>query len=805
MFTLNDDLSIYATRGDVVFFAVSAEDDGYPYRFHAGDVVRIKVYEKKNANSVVLQKDFPVTDTRTEVGIYLDKDDTKIGDVISKHKDYWYEVVLNDDTVPQTIIGYDEDGAKLFRLFPEGADIPPYEPIKPEDIPIVDDKLDLTSHRPIENQAVTRAIVALEEDYKETKETVFTKSNDTAEALAVERSRIDNLIAHDDVVVNQELAYTSGASDKYDATITSDGVYATIKVNLREANLFIAGGTHPAFFIPDECRPIDVGHLHTEYGMAFDIRYDNDSNRYVLAMGAATEGDYAPTQACVITMTYALGDYELKDIRVGANGKRYATAGEAVRSQFNNVFERVNTISDGDLNQVVESDRYVVASSTVTNYPADITAQTKTFMLDVQRYNGRWVTQVIHQLYSSVMYFRTGSVVNYATHSSNFQDGIETSWSEWVRVDNEEYGENKVEEQIIKYQTVSQSGADLNTFNKRGNYTIAVTDSVNRPSINGGFALRVEENGSFVIQTVYGVQGNYPMFWRIGKHGTPMAWGEWFKNATSKDIENVIEQIAGLSTELGKLKSELGVSASDFYNIANMGDSIVGNVQDTTSVSGLLAKAVGANTHNFGFGGCRMSKHITPWNSFCMYKLADAIATGDFSEQEEAALNADVPSYFKDTVNAMKAIDFSTIDIMTIAYGTNDFTSAKGLDNENDLYDTNCFGGALRYSIERIGNAFPHIRFVIVAPCWRFWYDDNGQYLESSDEREVNGIKLHDFVEKCIEIGKAYHLPVVNLYDEMAINVFNRSWWFNNNDGTHPNANGRNAIAKLMANTIRGM
>lgn len=167
MFTLNEDLSIYATRGDIVFFTVSAEDNGKPYKFQAGDVVRIKVFGKKNTEDVVLQKDFPVIDITEKVEIFLTKEDMKIGDVISKPKDYWYEVVLNDDTVPQTIIGYDDDGAKVFKLFPEGDDIPPYEP-KPEDIPVVDDKLDMTSTRPVQNQAVARAFANLEEGYERT-------------------------------------------------------------------------------------------------------------------------------------------------------------------------------------------------------------------------------------------------------------------------------------------------------------------------------------------------------------------------------------------------------------------------------------------------------------------------------------------------------------------------------------------------------------------------------------------------------------------------------------------------------------
>ena len=56
MFVLNDDLSIYATRGDIVFFTVSAEQNGKTYTFKAGDLIRFKVYGKKNAKNVVLQR-----------------------------------------------------------------------------------------------------------------------------------------------------------------------------------------------------------------------------------------------------------------------------------------------------------------------------------------------------------------------------------------------------------------------------------------------------------------------------------------------------------------------------------------------------------------------------------------------------------------------------------------------------------------------------------------------------------------------------------------------------------------------------
>lgn len=123
MFVINDDLSIYLTRGDAVSVAVMATNGDAAYTFKVGDVVRFKVFEKKACEKVVLQKDFSVQEETEAVDISLTAAEAKIGDLISKPTDYWYEIELNPETVPQTIVGYDDNGPKVLRLFPEGGDI----------------------------------------------------------------------------------------------------------------------------------------------------------------------------------------------------------------------------------------------------------------------------------------------------------------------------------------------------------------------------------------------------------------------------------------------------------------------------------------------------------------------------------------------------------------------------------------------------------------------------------------------------------------------------------------------------------
>lgn len=123
MLTINTDRSISLTRGDAVSFEIGATTGmGETYMFQTGDVVRFKVFEKNRCDSIILVKDTVVNEESEMVLVQLNSEDTKIGGIIHKPADYWYEVELNPNTTPQTIIGYDISGPKLFRLFPEGDD-----------------------------------------------------------------------------------------------------------------------------------------------------------------------------------------------------------------------------------------------------------------------------------------------------------------------------------------------------------------------------------------------------------------------------------------------------------------------------------------------------------------------------------------------------------------------------------------------------------------------------------------------------------------------------------------------------------
>lgn len=113
---------IKLNRGDTLNINLTIKkEDGTDYTFEEGDKITFSLYNKGKLNEkAVLLKEVQATTGTTSVNIYCSSEETKIGELVNKPIDYWYEIELNNE---YTILGYDDEGAKLLKLFPEGSKI----------------------------------------------------------------------------------------------------------------------------------------------------------------------------------------------------------------------------------------------------------------------------------------------------------------------------------------------------------------------------------------------------------------------------------------------------------------------------------------------------------------------------------------------------------------------------------------------------------------------------------------------------------------------------------------------------------
>lgn len=260
--------------------------------------------------------------------------------------------------------------------------------------------------------------------------------------------------------------------------------------------------------------------------------------------------------------------------------------------------------------------------------------------------------------------------------------------------------------------------------------------------------------------------------------------------------------------------------------IVCFGDSIFGNSDD---INIKLSELTNATVHNCAFGGCRMTNGISntsasvSYNAFSMYELAYAISENDYTVQTKALATGTLPNPFNARFETLRNIDFNKVDIVTIAYGTNDFTGSVYVnENENQTRYTNRFKGALRCSIESLLSAYPHLRIFLLTPIYRFWVDETKDsttdeiisttFVEDSNTKlNNNSITLSAYADAIKAVAAEYNIPVIDNYN-IGLNKFNRFKYFPtakdsegnvyNTDSTHPNAEGRYLIAQHVAKEL---
>ena len=242
------------------------------------------------------------------------------------------------------------------------------------------------------------------------------------------------------------------------------------------------------------------------------------------------------------------------------------------------------------------------------------------------------------------------------------------------------------------------------------------------------------------------------------------------------------------------------------YRVVCLGDSILGNVRDETSVTAVMETILQEPVANGAFGGTCASlgnREYRPTfyeDSLNLAKLADAIAYRDFQVQlYDISSNHFGLFYFEEALKELSRIDFTKTEILFIEHGINDFSAGRPLDNEEDPLDCYTYGGALRYSIEKLQKEYPQLRIVLVTPLYCY-FQENGQRALDSETSDFGYGGLVNYVELELAIAEEYGLDVIDNFHNMGINSENVDEY--TEDGLHLNEKGRRLLAETLANSV---
>lgn len=108
--------NMYLNRGDAIALTINCNET-----FSANDVIKFTICKKGDYSSIIYQKEFTVIEESSAVTIELTSEETRLGNPLKNAPmTYWYEIELNGNT---TLIGFDENGAKEFVLYPEATEV----------------------------------------------------------------------------------------------------------------------------------------------------------------------------------------------------------------------------------------------------------------------------------------------------------------------------------------------------------------------------------------------------------------------------------------------------------------------------------------------------------------------------------------------------------------------------------------------------------------------------------------------------------------------------------------------------------
>ena len=221
------------------------------------------------------------------------------------------------------------------------------------------------------------------------------------------------------------------------------------------------------------------------------------------------------------------------------------------------------------------------------------------------------------------------------------------------------------------------------------------------------------------------------------------------------------------------------------WDIVFLGDSIIGNFTDSSSVPGVVRGLTGANVYNCGYGGRGAAE--SEYTPICLPDVVNCITTGD------ASLLPDQEQVYKGVRDFVERETAAPNLMFVINHGLNDYFTGVPVETA-DAYDITSYSGALRTAISDLQAHFPGARILLNTSNFTSYFD-NGTEVKSA-----TGGQLIDYVDAVSVVARDMGVDVLDVYHVLPINAEN--WQLYLTDGCHPNDMTRFYLGSLIAELI---
>lgn len=519
------------------------------------------------------------------------------------------------------------------------------------------------------------------------------------------------------------------------------------------------------------------------------------------------------------------GDAELQDIRVGANGTTYDTAGNAVRGQYsqlkkdlenvedfsNTVYSKVFELEKDSVESTIDvlpilksghfesngyvyDDRLLYLTSQVFPVGTYSIVAPIGFMFEIYNYNS--------DSSGTLLFNYRDSVVNYSFSEPFVITFRHTHNSTSTRFDGNEIKDLR-NDLIFKYTKKARSlinglSDDVvvefylldKTYTPCGCYA---TEDKYRMKLKDGNG-NICTNGQDVAPTYYSdklqrfvdtTTGEIVAYYILHYTGTNYAIDSsslsFTKYAKSLDTNPIIKEY--LSRD---------------ENLVLIGDSIFG-YHNLNVLESFLSTMSNKKVYNCGFGGCTMAFR-TPdgsgvYDNFSFVSLADAIIENNYSSQIE---NMNVNQGYPYAIANLKDIDWSKPTKVFVNYVNNDITSNipigdmwKYTDTSND-FNKQTVLGAFNYGISKILALYPHVNVVEFTSSWRKLGNNLPPYAYTNS---IN-LSVVDYDDAIKENAYRQGIAVYDFFKNSGRNWYNTNYY--QQDTSHYNEKGFAFIAKII-------